>query len=56
MKKNVWNKKASELTVAESLKLSGIITLVTTALCCAPLAWEYRDEIKEKFIRKKANS
>lgn len=52
MKKSMWNKKASDLTVAESLKMSGIITLAMTALCSVPLIFEYREEITDSIKKK----
>lgn len=54
--KNFLSKKASDLTVGETLKFVGIVTLATTALSSIPLVAIYKDEISEwisdKFKRK----
>lgn len=56
--KNFLSKKASDLTVGETLKFAGIVTLATTALSAIPLVAIYKDEITEwisdKFKRKEA--
>lgn len=53
-----WNKKASDMTVGETLKFAGITSLFSVAICAVPLAWEYREEIGDwisaKFKRKEA--
>lgn len=51
-KKSIWNKKASDMTIGESLKISGVITLVASGICAIPLAFEYRDEIKDAIKSK----
>lgn len=51
-KKSIWDKKASDMTIGESLKISGIITLVASGLCAIPLAFEYRDDIKDAIKSK----
>ena len=55
--KGLFNKRAQDLTVGESLKISGVITLAATALCSIPLLWEYREEISDSLKSKfKKNS
>lgn len=58
MMKNFLSKKASDLTVGETLKFAGIVTLATTALSAIPLIGIYKDEISDwfsaKFKRKEA--
>lgn len=53
-----FSKKASDLTVGETLKFAGIVTLATTALSALPLVAVYKDEISDwfsaKFKRKEA--
>jgi hypothetical protein len=43
---NIFKKKATDLTVGESLKLSVIITVALMPLCLIPLAIEKFDEWK----------
>ena len=50
--KGLFNKRAQDLTVGESLKISGVITLMATALCSIPLLWEYREEISDSLKNK----
>lgn len=51
-RKSVWNKRAQDLTVGESLKISGVITLAATAICSVPLLFEYKDEISSAIRSK----
>ena len=55
-----FSKKASDLTVGETLKFAGITSLLSVAICAAPMVWECREEIKnwlrEKFKRKEVNT
>lgn len=56
--KNFLSKKASDLTVGETLKFAGIVTLATTALSAIPFVVACKDEISDwlrnKFKRKEA--
>lgn len=47
-----FSKKAADLTVGETLKFAGIVTLATTALSALPLVAVYKDEISEWFSAK----
>jgi hypothetical protein len=51
-RKSVWNKKASDMTIGESLKISGVITLVASGICAIPLIFEYKDEISSAIRSK----
>lgn len=55
---SVWNKKGDELTVAESLKISGAVMLVTmgiTVLVAAtPVIWEKISQKRQARKDKKA--
>lgn len=51
-KKSILDKKASDMTIGESLKISGVITLITAGICAIPVAIEYRDEIKSAIKSK----
>lgn len=44
--KELFSKKATDMTVGESLKLSAIITVALMPLCLIPLAIEKFDEWK----------
>lgn len=58
MKDSFWSKKASEMTIADTFKFTGIMTVASVAICAIPLVIENREEIKEwisaKFKRKEA--
>ena len=51
-----WGKKAADMTIADTFKFTGIMTVASVAICAIPLVIENRDEIKEwlreKFKRK----
>ena len=51
-----WTKKAADMTIADTFKFTGIMTVASVAICAIPLVIENRDEIKEwisdKFKRK----
>ena len=53
-----WTKKAADMTIADTFKFTGIMTVASVAICAIPLVIENRDEIKEwisdKFKRKEA--
>jgi hypothetical protein len=53
-----WNKKASDMTIGDTMKFTGIMSVASVAICLVPLAIEYKDEISEwfsaKFKRKEA--
>lgn len=53
-----WSKKASEMTIADTFKFTGIMTVASVAICAIPLVIENREEIKDwissKFKRKEA--
>lgn len=53
-----WNKKASDMTVGDTMKFTGITVVASIAIGLIPLAFEYREEIKDwfsaKFRRKEA--
>lgn len=55
-----FSKKASDLTVGETIKFAGVMSLISVAICAAPMVWGYREEIgdwlSEKFKRKEAKS
>lgn len=50
--KGLFNKRTQDLTVGESLKISGVIALAATAICSIPLLWEYREEISDSLKSK----
>lgn len=56
MKSSFWSKKAADMTIADTFKFTGIMTVASVAICAIPLVIENRDEIKEwiseKFKRK----
>lgn len=51
-----WSKKAADMTIADTFKFTGIMTVASVAICAIPLVIENRDEIKDwlrdKFKRK----
>lgn len=53
-----WSKKAADMTIADTFKFTGIMTVASVAICAIPLVIENREEIKDwissKFKRKEA--
>lgn len=52
MKSSFWNKKASDMTIGDTMKLTGIMSAASVAICLVPLAIEYKDEIADWFSAK----
>lgn len=52
MKESFWNKKASDMTIGDTMKFTGITVVASVAIGLIPLALEYREEIKDWFSAK----
>lgn len=55
-----WSKKASEMTIADTFKFTGIMSVASVAILAIPLVIENREEIKDwissKFKRKEVTN